>query len=65
MKNWKLIDKLSREEVALPAKRTTFRDEKVVIIDARPPTHEGSSGRIYTAQNEWYPSVVGLKFIQI
>lgn len=59
-----LRDKDTGVEIVSGQVVKTFRGEQVAIISTHPPTHAGSTGRVYAqfvvggARQEFFPSVV-------
>ena len=43
---------------------TSFRGEQMILDGGTPPHREGSTGRIYTGQVEFFPSVCNLKWVK-
>lgn len=48
----------------------TFKGDKVTLQSWSEPTHAGSTGRVYCYSDEssfvseWFPSVIGAKFVE-
>ena len=54
------------QPVELPLETVSFRGGLATIVDARPPHHPGSTGRVFThAGGEYFPSVFGLQFVKV
>lgn len=64
----KLIHSQTKQELQQGDLVTTCRGDCATLIDARPPTHAGSTGRVWVrfedgTQREFFPSVIHAKFI--
>jgi len=54
------------QPVELPLETVSFRGRFATIVDARPPHHPGSTGRVFThAGGEYFPSVFGLQWVRV
>jgi len=54
------------QPVELPLEVTSFRGGLATIVDAQPPQHPGSTGRVFThAGGEYFPSVYGLQWVKV
>jgi hypothetical protein len=69
MSNWKLIDQVTRAELAIGDERFTFRNEPVEIDSLQPPDQPGSTGRVYvmfadgSKSSGLFPGVVDAEFV--
>lgn len=67
---WKLIDEKTGKDVTVGDEVKTFRGETCVVADLCPPHKPASTGRVYvdfpgvTAQQGFFPSVIGAKFVE-
>ncbi|MHA1970733.1 MAG: hypothetical protein ACTSXE_02680 [Candidatus Thorarchaeota archaeon] len=63
----KLVDKKTGQEIELGSIRTSFRGDKLKILNFTAPHKPGSTGKVYTRDidngwtQEYYPGVVGAK----
>ena len=68
---WKLINTKTGEPApAYGTEVTDFRGDPCILVDATPPHKEGSSGRVHVrfpegGEAEFFPSVVGLKWVEV
>ncbi len=54
------------QPVELPLEVTSFRGGLATIVDAQPPQHPGSTGRVFThGGGEYFPSVYGLQWVKV
>ncbi len=54
------------QPVELPLEAVSFRGGLATIVDARPPHHSGSTGRVFThGGGEYFPSVYGLQWVKV
>lgn len=54
------------QPVELPLETVSFRGGIATIVDAQPPQHPGSTGRVFThGGGEYFPSVFGLQFVKV
>lgn len=58
---WVLVDQVGKP-VRVGDKAQTFRGDPVTITGGRPPKHMGSTGRIWGAFGEFFPSVCSMKW---
>jgi hypothetical protein len=57
--NWILLHK-NGEPVLVGAKVTSFRGSHCTVSGGKPPHKLGSTGRVYTSDGEYFPSVFNL-----
>lgn len=63
---WELVDAETGVVAAeIGAEYSTFRGDKVKLIDGYPPRHDASTGRVETTQGTYFPSVIGLKWVKL
>ena len=60
---YKLINQTTKKEVKVGDKVTDFRGETGILTDVTPLT--GMNGHIYMDGNQYYPSVIGCKFVEV
>lgn len=60
----KLIVETTGEVATFGSTYADFRGNPHVLKGGLPPRHDGSTGRIYTDKGEYFPSVVGLKWVE-
>lgn len=60
---YRLID-AAGADATIGATYTDFRGEPHALEGSEPPHKPSSTGRVYTDRGEFYPSVIGLKFIE-
>lgn len=63
-RTYELRDAQTGEPVRAGCKRDGFRG-KYRIDGGRAPQHEGSSGRVWTDQGEFFPTVVNARWVRI
>jgi hypothetical protein len=65
---WRLVDELDGSQIMEGDQRVTFRNEWVIVCGGRPPHKPSSSGFVYVSGGvgtcEFYPSVVGAKWVE-
>ena len=61
--NWRLIGE-DGAEVKVGDKATTFRGETVIVTGGTPPRRAPSTGRVFLSGGEYYPSVIGAKWVK-
>ncbi len=61
---WKLVVSSTGQEAAEGETYHDFRGEPHVLKGGRPPHKSGSSGFVYISGGEFYPSVIGLEWVQ-
>lgn len=60
----KLVFKGTAIPVLMGDKVTCFRGEQAVVTGWAEPRHSGSTGRVYTSDGEYYPSVYNLEWVE-
>ena len=58
----RLVDEAGAEAV-IGNTYKDFRGDDHFLKGGTPPRHSGSTGRVHTDQGEFYPSVIGLKWV--
>jgi hypothetical protein len=60
---YRLVD-AAGTTATIGASYTDFRGERHTLEGSRPPHKPDSTGRVYTDRGEFYPSVIGLAFVE-
>ena len=60
---YRLVD-AAGTEATIGAIYTDFRGEPHTLEGSEPPHKPESAGRVYTDRGEFYPSVIGLAFVE-
>ena len=59
-----LIDEKTGKAAQVGDVLTDFRGDTSTLTGMREPQHAGSSGRVFTDEGEFFPSVFGLKWVE-
>lgn len=63
-KAMRLVDQAGNQ-VALPCTINDFRGKPHKLTSVQPPSHPGSTGRVYSEKGEFFPSVFNLGWVEV
>jgi hypothetical protein len=61
---WLLVSQVTLRPIHIGEVRMSFRNEPMTIEGGKPPLPSKKAGRVYTNRGEFYPEVVGAKWIK-